>query len=246
MASRAGGGRPAPRSPGLAFLLPGVPQWLWGQRERALLLGGSFASALLAGIFAWGTAAGAFLLAFAFAAHVASAADAIHQWAFPGFGRWVPTASASAGLAAVYGPIFLLAILVAWPGMESGGPRQGYLVNRLAYRDRTPGGGDHVWLAPSHGERGGRLASVVGRPGDEVEWIDGRLRVAGRRLRLEPFRQGQVPRSMAFRVPDGQLLVTYRTDDPFLPETWELVASSRVEGHAWGKLYPVWERQFLN
>ena len=65
-------------------------------------------------------------------------------------------------------------------------------------------------------------------------------------MTLEPFRQGQAPQALTFRVPDGQLLVAYRTDDPFLPETWELVASARVEGHAWGKLYPVWERRFLN
>ncbi len=245
MASRAGG-RPALRSPGLSFLLPGVPQWLWGQRDLGLLLGGSFASALAAGLFAWGTAAGSILLIFAYAVHVASAADAIRRWAFPGFGRWVPAASASAGLAACYGPLALLAALVAWPGMESGGPRQGYLVDRLAYRDRGPGDGDHVWLARSPSHRGGRLASVLGRPGDEVEWAGGRLRVAGRRIDEIPFRPGQAPKSMAFRVPDGHLLVAYRGDDPLLPRAWELVPESRVDGRAWAKLYPVWDRRFLN
>ncbi len=158
----------------------------------------------------------------------------------------MPAASASAGLAAGYAPLVLLAVLVAWPGMESGGPRQGYLVNRLAYRDRAPVGGEHVWLAPAPGGRGGKLASVIARPGDEVEWVGNKLRVGGRRVRLEPFPPGQAPKSLAFKVPDGHILVSYQTDDPMLPRAWELVAASRVEGRAWAKLYPVWERRFLN
>ena len=250
VAGRGAETRPPCRSPGLAFLLPGVPQWLWGQRERAVLLGGSFVASLSVGLFAWGTAAGVALLAFAYVLHVASTSDAIRQWAFPGFGRWVPMVSASAGLAAGgYGPLIVLGALVAWPGMERGAPRSGYLIDRLAYRaeGRPPGPGDHVWLAPTPGGRGGRLAEVLGRPGDDVEWADGRLQVAGRRLGLAPFRPGQAPKSLAFKVPDGHVMVAYhQTDDPLVPRTWELVPESRVEGRAWAKLYPVWERRLLN
>lgn len=241
--------RPPRHSPGLAFLLPGVPQWLWGQRERSLLLGGSFAASLSVGLFAWGTAAGISLLAFAYVLHATSTSDAIRQWAFPGFGRWVPTISASAGLAAgVYGPLIVLGALVAWPGMERGAPHSGYLVDRLAYRaeGRIPGPGDHVWLASDRGVRGGRLAEVLGRPGDDVQWSAGRLQVGGRRVGLAPFPPGHAPHSIAFKVPDGHVLVAYRTDDPMLPHAWELVAASRVEGRAWAKLYPVWERRLLN
>jgi hypothetical protein len=237
------------RWPGLALLVPGAPQWLWHQRERGLVLGGSYASALAAGAFAWGTVPGAVLLVFAYAVHAISAADAIGQWAFPGFGRRAPAAMAVVALGvAVYGPLAVLGALVAWPGMESRGPRSGYAVDRLAYRGegRKPASGDHVWLAPARGERNGRLANVLARPGQEVSWAGGLLAVAGRRLNVSPFRAGQEPRSLAFTVPDGHLLVAYRTDDPLLPTTWELVPEARVEGHAWAKLYPVWERQLLN
>ena len=46
------------------MLVPGLPQWAWHQRERAVLLGGSYAAALSIGVFAWGTALGAVLVAF--------------------------------------------------------------------------------------------------------------------------------------------------------------------------------------
>jgi hypothetical protein len=231
------------------LLLPGLPQWLWHQRERAILLGGSYAAALGVGVFAWGTSMGAALVAFAYAVHVASAADAIGQWAFPGFGPRVPTAAAALALAAgIYGPLAVLGALVAWPGAELHGPQSEFAVDRLAYRGEglSPGRGDHVWLSPGSGERGGRLARVLARPGDEVAWARGRLEVDGRRSPLAPFRPGQDPASLAFTVPDGHLLVAYQTDDPLAPRGWELVPDRRVEGRAWAKLYPVWDRRLLN
>src|SRR5262249_40008014 len=72
---------------GLWVLVPGGAQWWWGQRERASVFFGTFSAALVVGLFTWGTSASAAILLFAFAAHVASAADAIRQGAFPGFGR---------------------------------------------------------------------------------------------------------------------------------------------------------------
>jgi hypothetical protein len=239
----------ARRWPGLAMLVPGAPQWLWHQRERAILLGGSYAAALGVGAFAWGTAVGAVLVAFAYAVHVASAADAIAQWAFPGFGRRVPTTAAALALGVgIYGPLAVLGALVAWPGVESHGPRAEFAVDRLAYRGegRTPGRGDYVWLAPRAAKSRGRLARVLARPGDEVAWSRGRLEVDGRRVPLAPFRPGQDPESLAFTVPDGHLLVAYQTDDPLAPRGWELVPAGRVEGRAWAQLYPIWDRRLLN
>src|SRR5262245_13218377 len=64
---------------GLGILIPGYAQWRWNQRERALVLFGSFAAALVVGAFAWGTATGAAVLAFAFAAHVVSVVDVFRQ-----------------------------------------------------------------------------------------------------------------------------------------------------------------------
>src|SRR3954452_5776584 len=89
--TRAGG-------PGLRVLIPGYPQWAWRQRERALVLIGSYAVALGVGLFAWGALIGVAILAFDYGTHAVSAADAVRQVAFPGLGRWVPTISATGGL----------------------------------------------------------------------------------------------------------------------------------------------------
>src|SRR3954468_18765380 len=107
--TRAGG-------PGLRVLIPGYPQWAWRQRERALVLIGSYAVALGVGLFAWGTPIGLAILAFAYGTHVVSAADAVRQGAFPGFGRWVPMISATGGLGmGIYLPAVAMATLFAWP-----------------------------------------------------------------------------------------------------------------------------------
>ncbi len=240
------GDRPRRAVVGLTFLLPGVPQWLWSQRERGLVLFGSFAASLSAGLFAWGTRTGLVLLAFAYLTHVASSSDAIRQWAFPGFGRWVPVVSTSAGLAiGCYGPAILFGSLVAWPGLGGGDSRDGYLVNRLAYQGREPDRGESVWLGPDRGAEGGTVAEVVARPGEEVEWSDTRLRVQGRDVELSPFRPGRAPSCLVFKVPDDQFLIAFRNADPLRPKPWELVPRSRLEGQAWAKLYPVWERRLL-
>ena len=106
---------------GLKVLVPGYAQWSWRQRERGLVLFGSFAAALAVGGFAWGTRTGLAVLAFAFGTHVVSVVDVIRQSAFPGFGRWVPLFSASTGLGvAMYAPALALASLVAWPAYRGG------------------------------------------------------------------------------------------------------------------------------
>jgi hypothetical protein len=231
---------------GLTFFLPGLPQWLWRQRERGVLLFGSFAASLAVGLFAWGTKTGLALIAVAYVAHVVSAADAIRQWAFPGFGRWIPTVSASAGLgAAVYGPVILFGSLVAWPGRGGEEARDGYLVNRLAYQGCEPEARESVWLQSDGYRRSGRLAEVLARPGEEVEWADSSLRVRGRTLDFGPFKPGQLPRVLAFKVPEDHYLIATTTGNPFLPRSWELVPRSRIEGRAWAKLYPIWERKLL-
>src|ERR1700722_15826609 len=83
---------------GLWMLVPGWPQLAWSQRERGLVLLGSFFASLAMAIFLWGTHFGWLILIFAFGTHVVSVADGIRQSAFPGFGRWVPVWSASASL----------------------------------------------------------------------------------------------------------------------------------------------------
>ena len=232
---------------GLTFFLPGAPQWFWRQRERSLVFFGSFASSMAVGLFTWGTRTGLALVGFAYLAHVVSAADAIRQWSFPGFGRWVPTISASSSLAiGCYGPLLLVGSVVAWPGHEGGGTGAGYLVNRWAYGNRIPELGDRVWLARDQGATAGRVVEVIARPGQNVEWTPRGLRVNGRRTELVPFRSGKSPLGMEFQVPDGQLLVTWRSGKAMGPNPWELVSAAQVEGRAWARFFPVWDRRLLD
>ena len=115
---------PSSRPAGLRVLIPGYPQWLWHQTERGAVLGGTYLAAMAVGLFAWGSPLGLAMLGLGFFAHVASASDAIRQGAFPGFGRWVPTVSATAGLGlGCYGPAAAMAVLLAWPGDRWGRSR---------------------------------------------------------------------------------------------------------------------------
>jgi hypothetical protein len=231
---------------GLAFLLPGVPQWLARQRERGLVLLATYVSSLSIGLFAWGTRTGVVLVAFAYLTHVLSATDAIHRWAFPGFGRWVPAVSTSTGLAVFcYGPLILFGSLIAWPGFEAGDTDDSYLINRLAYQERDPEPGEHVWLGSSRDGTGDRVGLVLAGPGEDVEWSAGRLLVGGRRAKLMPFQPGYSPRHLAFKVPDDRYLIAYQTSDPVVPDGWEMLPKSQVEGRAWAKFYPVWQRRII-
>jgi hypothetical protein len=237
---------PGRSSGGLSFLLPGFPQWAARQRERGLVLFATYASSLSIGIFTWGSRTSLALIAFAYVTHIASATDAIHQWSFPGFGRWVPAFYTTTGLAVVgYGPLVLMGFLLAWPGIEGDSSGDSYLVNRLAYEDRAPEPGEYVWLAGSGigGHEG--LGQVLAGPGEDVEWVDGRLRIAGRYVNTNPFRPGLAPKQLDFKVPEDRYLVSYKTGDPVAPHGWDMVPKDRFEGRAWAKHYPVWERRLL-
>ena len=126
------------RSVGPLILIPGYPQWSWRQKERALVLIGSYLVALLVGVLTWGTSVGLGVLAFAFVTHAFSAADAIRQYAFPGFGRMMPGITVSTGLGVVcYGPALLMASVFAWPITLDERPREGYFINRWAFSDAS-------------------------------------------------------------------------------------------------------------
>ena len=240
VAPAAVGRRPPVAGAGLAPA--GLPPVVWGQRERAPAPGRLVRlGVLVVGLFAWGTAAGPVLLAFAFAAHVASAADAIRQWAFPGFGRWVPD---GLGLGrpgpAGYAPA-LLGGLGRLAGMEAGaGPREGYLVNRWAYRERAarrrrprlarpaPGG------PRRRGSPGSSAGPARGRVGRRP--APGRRAVASdwsRSARARPRgRWPSGPRGPApGRLPDRRLAAPRRR-----PGSWS--PASRVEGRAWAQALP--------
>ena len=239
---------PWPTPVGPRILIPGYPQWSWRQRERALVLFGSYATALIVGVLTWGTAVGMGVLFFAFATHAFSAADAIRQYAFPGFGRLVPAVTTSAGLGAFcYAPALVMASVYAWPIALEERPREGYLVNRWAYRDEGPCPGDTVWLRPTRGARP-RVARVVAGPGQKVEWSGEQLRVDDQVVEESPFRVAGSPRGLQLTIPDGHVLVAFGADPrrgQAVPGGWEIVDRADVRGRAWARSYPIWDRRLL-
>lgn len=233
---------------GLRILVPGLPQWSWRQRGRALVLLGAYLSALGVGLFAWGMPVSFAMLAFAFASHVASAADVVRQRAFPGFGRWVPVISASAGLGLGYAPIVGSLWMIAWPGEQADAPGKGYLVNRWAYRSAQPDAGDWVWYNPPTGARH-RVARVLAREGQEAEWSEGRLRVDGRPVDLPASARASDVRwtQLLLKVPAGYLLMAPTDNEPGDPgrPSPMLVEISCVRGRVWAQHAPIWDRRFL-
>jgi hypothetical protein len=239
-------GRKAHRRAGLRVLVPGAAQWSWRQRERAAVFFGSFATALLVGLFTWGTKTSAAILVFAFGMHVASAADAIRQGAFPGFGRWVPTVSASVGLGlGCYAPALALASVLAWPGLGAGDLREGFLINRWAYGSSEPSLGHWIWFEPSDG-RGYGVAEVVAGPGQGVDWADGSLTVDGRESPWKPARSTWPPNRLSFTVPDGHVLIgAMPGSGQSVSCGFVLLPRERIAGRAWARMYPVWARKIL-
>lgn len=236
---------------GLRILIPGYMQWTWRQRERAVILFGSFVAALGMGVFAWGTRTGTAVLVFAFATHVVSAVDVFRQNAFPGFGRWMPLASASGGLAlGIYVPLLAVATFLAWPVMQEGAGSAGFYVNCWAYHDSSPSRGDMVWLRWP-GSRGGisPMGQIVAVEGQEVDWSANQLRIDGERVWLKPpCHSEDSPTQMAFRVPAGYVLVnpTSPGDSQTLTSSGPvMVANDQIAGRAWARAYPLRERQLL-
>ena len=239
-----------PRPAGWRVLVPGLPQWGWGQRPRGAVLFGSFVTAAAVGAFTWGTATGLGLLVFAFVGHVVSAVDAWNQAAFPPLGRWVPWLTATVWLAfALYVPVLVAASLLAWPGVCGGGPAsEGYLVNCWAYRQALPRPGDWVWFRPT--ARGHpRLGRILAGSGHEVEWLDNQLRVDGRPVPPPlptPFRPAEAPRSMAYRIPEGHVLINPEGGGQRPASGLVILECDRVVGRAWAQFYPVLERRLLD
>jgi hypothetical protein len=238
------------RGSGLRFLIPGYPQWLWRQRERALVLFGSFAISLSVGLFVWGTRASIAILGFAYLTHVISVADAIRQSAFPGFGRWVPMASASAGLGmGCYGPALAVGLVCAWPGFRGEKQQEGYLVNRGGYWASDPAAGEWAWVHLP-GKRQPRAVRVLAGPGQTVEWSESGLRVGSQGVPWTPPPTSWRPRELAFTVPAGQVLVAPEPSGRSEPKSATacglvLVSKDRVMGRAWAKLYPIWDRGLI-
>jgi hypothetical protein len=242
---------PSSTSPaGVRVLVPGWPQWGWGQHGRGIVYFGSFVSAIAMAAFAWGTPTGLVLLIFAFGTHLASLADALRQSSFPGLGRGAAIGASAAILGfGFYAPMFVTASMMAWPGVRGGSIPEGYLINRWAYRDRDPRRDDLVWYRSSASSEP-RLGQVVAGSGQEVRWSENYLQVDGVSMKRlgAPFRSVWPPKEVSYRVPERHILILpegNRTNHQ-ASEGLLIVARDQVVGRAWAKYYPVRERRLLS
>ena len=231
-------------SSALCWLLPGWQQWEWGQRERSLQLAGMYASFMTLGILTWGTALGLWAIFGGFVVHVVSMTDAIRQTAYPNLSWFVPPASSAAGLGLLfYAPAVLGASMLAWPG-ATGNHGRVYLVDRGTSGVYAPEAGEFIWIGSKRGAGSPPLAKVIALSGQVVEWSKGRLSVDGQVVEDRPFNPGAGPESVIFEIPERLLLVGYPVDDPS-GKRWGLVERDHVEGRAYARFYPIWERRLL-
>ena len=234
---------------GLSALVPGVPQWWWGQRERGFVLFSSYFASSAMALFTWGTVTGLALLIFAYLTHLVSVSDALAQESFPPQSRIVRGLGVSLGLGlCVYLPTLTMAALFAWPGLRGGSEIDGYLVNCWAYRGTEPQCDEWVcYRATPEGEP--RVGRIVAVDGQNIEWLDDSLLVNSRRVdTLEgPFRGIRPPKKLSYRIPEGHVLIypEVRTTHGAAAEGLVIVARERIVGRAWARIYPIRERHLL-
>jgi hypothetical protein len=244
------GGRRGPFcSPlGIKALIPGIPQLIWGQRERGLMFLISFLTSLGTTLFCWGDTLGWLLFGSAIATHMASILDVIRQRSFPAFPPMVATCSTlgTIGLC-VYLPVGATLTVYAYPARTGGALDIGYLVNRLAYQAKEPASGHWIWLrlSPAASPRAGRVLAVAGQ---EVEWTGRRWQVDGKEI--TPLQLGPstfYPGPWRFRVPDNHVLIGPSADaahdEPATPLM--IVGRNQIVGRAWARYYPFWDRCLL-
>jgi len=241
--------RPFESPVGLMLIVPGWPQFSWGQHQRAWVLVGSFVVALLVGLWTWGTWLGWGFFAFAFVTHVTSATDVLRQSSFPIYPGRTALLLVTGALALVfYLPAVSVLSMIARPGFGPDETGNGFLVNCWAYsRGDAPREGQWIWMKlPVSGEqRAGRVVAVAGQ---EVEWTGRRWRVDGKEWPLHiPLQLAAWPQTCRFKVPSSQVLVEpddYGARAPNLGSL-VLVSSDRIIGRAWAHFYPVWDRHLL-
>lgn len=229
-------------------LVPGYNQWAWGQRQRALVLGGTYFSSFATSLLLWGNPASWLFIGFAIAAQTTAWIDAQRQDPFSGFTPTSVLAGAGGCISlALHAPLFIILTLAAWPGaskLEEGGT---YLINRLAYHNVPPAAGDWVWLHGS-ASRAHHLARVVAVGGQEVEWTGRRWRVDGKNVDVESSRKlSGYPERWKFRVPGNHSLldpeIEFKAGES--PTPLIVVENGQIAGRVWARCTPFWERRLL-
>jgi hypothetical protein len=230
-------------------MVPGWPQFSWGQRQRGWVLVGSFAVALAVGLWSWGTWLGWGFFAFAFVTQVTSVIDVLRQGSFPMCpSRTVLAFVASALALLIYLPTLCVLWVIARPGFEADGAGTGFLVNCWAYHGQArPREGQWIWMElPPWGEQ--RAGRVVAVSGQEVEWNGERWRVDGHECHLHShLLDASRPQTCKFTVPSNQILVEPDEEGPSPHKMGPLVLvpPDRIIGRAWAHFYPVWDRHLL-
>jgi len=240
--------RPFDSPAGFKGLVPGWPQLGWGQHDRAIVLMGSYLSAIAAGFWTWGTWVSCGFFVFAFLAQVTSATDALRQSSFPLYPSRASLILVGASFAlGIYLPAALILLTLAWPGFSEPEIHTGYVVNRWSYRHAPPQRGDWIWTRlTSHGTP--HAAQIVATAGQEVEWTGRSWRVDGLPWALRgSLRLTAWPQACRFQIPTDQVLV-----EPEVPEVSTstigplvLVHSDAIVGRAWARIYPMWDRHLL-
>jgi hypothetical protein len=240
--------RPFDSPAGFKLLVPGWPQLTWDQRERAMVLFGSSATAFVAGFWTWGTWIGCGFFVFAFLTQVTSITDALRQSSFPSYsGRTSLVLVCTVLGLGVYLPSALFLSTVAWPGFCDQETGTAYAINRWAYQHATPRRGEWIWTR-LHSQGAPTVAQVVATAGQEVEWTGRSWRIDGLPWPLKgSLRLTAWPQTCRFHVPSDQVLV-----EPETPETSTstiaplvLLDSDAIVGRAWAQLYPIRDRRLL-
>lgn len=237
------------------ILIPGFAAWARGQRERGAVLLTTSVSAWSVGLFFWGTTISLVALAYGFLVHAASTAETIGARSFPGFGlkvRW--TFAAGVVGFSFYLPALALGSVYAWPCFRSDASGEGYLVDRAGAQGHLPEIGQWVWFETADG-RGRRVARVLARPGEWVEWAGGRMRLGSRSApRSESSGHGTAfwdIREQSMRIPDAHILVQPEEQvidtisGTYPSEGAVLVAQDQILGIAWARMYPIRRRNQL-
>ena len=210
---------------GMRLIVPGWPQFYWGQRERGWVLFGSFV-VVRAGLLTWGTWVAWSFFAFAFLTHITSMTDSIRQGSFPVYPRrTVPLLITSALAVSCYLPLLSALFFTACPEFSPDRTGDVYLVNCLAYRSDRPRCGHWVWLRRPSAGHCSHPARVVAVAGQEVEWNGHHWLIDGKNQPLNELHRNTVwPLPCHFKIPADQLLVepeekvpTRHDGEPALP-----------------------------
>ncbi len=222
---------PLPR-PSIArrLIVPGWAQIHSGFTRRGWVYLGAYALLLVLGLLNWGSVLGAMLLGFAFSVHASSVLDILPREGTEEFRLTMARAALVSAVLAigVYAPVgWVLSGVAATRRFHYDAPpferSDVVLFNRWAFAARPPRPGDVVLfeaatnriLAPGLGAWPVRqliletecVDRVLGGPGDQIHWKDGKLSINGVGVPWTPLVPWKFPGELKFTVPSARYLI---------------------------------------